>query len=272
MAHTVLELLKALPRTNCGECGHPTCMAFATQVIKEGADLGRCPHLPAAAQELAEAISRQQEKGEGRRRESLAISLEVMQAKMATLDFRDLAGGLGAVYGEEDGRPYLQFSYFGQVLTVFPDEVRYPPGATPNPWDAILIYNFIASGGKALPTGTWITYQSLPNSVSKAKTLARLENQLATHFAGNADRLRRRAAALGAEPAHASENADFQRIFLPLPRVPVLLLFWDAEPEENFQAQAHFLFDSTVSDFLDLESLLFLVEQLIDRLMDEETA
>ena len=269
MTHTVLELLKALPRTNCGECGQPTCMAFSIQVIKEGEDLTRCPHLPPAAQGLAEAIRNQQERGEGRRRESLAISLEVMHAKIAPLNFRDLAEGLGAVYGEEDGRPYLAFSYFGQALMVFPDEVRYPPGTTPNPWDAILLYNFIASCGKARPTGTWITYQSLPNSVSKAKTLARLEKDLAQHFAGHLEQLRRQAAALGAEPVQASENADFQGIFLPLPRVPVLLLFWDAEPEEDFQAQAHFLFDSTVSDFLDLESLLFLVEQLIDRLTEK---
>ena len=269
MAHTVLELLKALPRTNCGDCGQPTCLAFATRVIKEGEDLARCPHLPPAAQELAGAISSQQESGAGRRRESLAISLEVMHAKVAPLNFRDLADGLGAVYREEDGRPCLTFSYFGQTLQVFPDEVRYPPGAAPNPWDAILLYNFIASQGKARPTGTWITFQSLPNSVSKAKTLARLEQELAEHFAGQKDRLRLRAAALGAEPAQAAEGADFQGIFRPLPRVPVLLLFWDAEPEEDFQAQAHFLFDSTVSDFLDLESLLFLVEQLADRLMQK---
>lgn len=266
MAHTVLDLLKKLPRTNCGECGQPTCMAFATHVIKEGEDLAKCPHLPPAAQELAGAISSQQEKGEGRRRESLAISLEVMHAKMAPLDFRELAEGLGAVYGEEDGRPYLTFSFFGQRLLAFKDEVRYPPGIAPNPWDAILLYNFIASGGKTQPTGTWITYNSLPNSVSKAKTLARLEKELAEHFAGQVGQLRRQAAALGAEPAQASENADYQGVFWPLPRVPVLLLFWDAEPEEDFQAQAHFLFDSTVGDFLDLESLLFLVEQLMDRL------
>lgn len=269
MAHTVLDLLKTLPRTNCGDCGQVTCMAFATRVIKEGEDLAKCPHLSPAALELAGAISSQQEQGVGRRRESLAISLEVMQGKIAPLDFRDLAAGLGAAYGEEEGRPYLSFSYFGQTLRVFKDEVRYPPGATPNPWDAILLYNYLASGGQALPTGTWIAYQSLPNSVSKAKTLARLERELAEHFAGELGQLRRQAGALGGEPIQASENVDFQRVFQPLPRVPVLLLFWEAEPEEDFQAQAHFLFDSTVGDFLDLESLLFLVEQLTDRLMQK---
>jgi len=267
MAHTVLDLLKALPRTNCGDCGLPTCMAFATQVIKEGLDLGGCPHLPPAAQGLAGAIASQQELGQGRRRESLAISLEVMHLKMAPLNFRDLAAGLGAVYGEENGRPYLTFSLFGQPLLVFKDEVRYPAGAAPNPWDAILLYNFIASCGKSALAGTWITFQSLPNSVSKAKTLARLEKELAEHFTGQIDQLRRQTAALAAAPIQASENADFQAVFQPLPRVPVLLLFWDAEPAEGFPAQAHFLFDSTVSDFLDLESLLFLVEQLTDRLM-----
>jgi hypothetical protein len=269
MAHTVLDLLKTLPRTNCGDCGQATCMAFATRVIKEGEDLAKCPHLGPAALELTGAINSQQEKGVGRRRESLAISLEVMQAKIAPLDFRELAPGLGAVYGEEDGRPYLTFSFFGQTIKVFKDEVRYPPGASPNPWDAILLYNYLASGGKAQPTGTWITYQSLPNSVSKAKTLNRLEQELAEHFSGKLDQLRHRAGALSGEPVQASENADFQQLFQPLPRVPVLLLFWEAEPEEGFQSQAHFLFDATVSEFLDLESLLFLVEQLMDRLIEK---
>jgi hypothetical protein len=244
-------------------------MAFATRVIKEGEDLTLCPHLPPGSEQLTEGIRSQQEKGEGRRRESLAISLEVMHAKVAPLDFKYLAEGLGAVYGEEEGRPFLAFPYFGRSITVFKDSVRYPADAAPNPWDAILLYNFIASGGKAQPTGTWITYQSLPNSVSKAKTLARLEKELAAHFAGSPGQLRNRAAALGAQPANASENADCQGVFWPLPRVPILLLFWQAEPEEEFQAQAHFLFDSTVSEFLDLESLLFLVEQLIEKLVED---
>jgi len=33
---SILEILKNLPRTNCGDCGQPTCMAFAVQ-LAEGA-------------------------------------------------------------------------------------------------------------------------------------------------------------------------------------------------------------------------------------------
>jgi ArsR family metal-binding transcriptional regulator len=32
----ILEVLKKLPRTNCGDCGQPTCMVFAVQ-LAEGA-------------------------------------------------------------------------------------------------------------------------------------------------------------------------------------------------------------------------------------------
>ncbi|MEJ2672142.1 MAG: DUF3786 domain-containing protein [Deltaproteobacteria bacterium] len=268
MAITVMEVLKTLPRTNCGDCGQQTCMAFATQVIKEGEDLDKCPHLTAAQTELRQAVKAQQEAGVGRRRESLAISLEVLQEKVAPLDFAALAEGLGATYGEEAGRPYLSLAYFGFCLQVFKDELRYPPGALADPWDAILLYNYIASQGQEPVSNRWIAYNSLPNSVSKAKTLTRLEQKLADHFAGKTDQLKEKVQHLGGETvAVGGEDADIQAAFLPLPRVPLLLLFWDAEAEEGFAPQARFLFDASVTAYLDLEALLFLVEHLMERLM-----
>jgi len=264
-----MEVLKNLPRTNCGDCGQATCLAFATQVIKEGEDLDKCPHLTGAGAAMREAVRAQQEAGVGRRRESLTISLEVLQEKVAPLDFAALAQGLGATYGEEAGRPYLAVAYFGYCLQVFKDELRYPPGALADPWDAILLYNYIASRGQEPPTGRWIAYNSLPNSVSKAKTLAHLEQKLADHFAGRAELLKERASQVGGEMvAVGGEDADVQAAFLPLPRVPIMLLFWDTDPEEDFAPQSKFLFDNSVTHYLDLESILFLVEHLMERLMD----
>lgn len=269
MPITVMELLKTLPRTNCGDCGQATCLAFATRVIKEGEDLDKCPHLALAQADLQQAVRAQQAAGVGRRRESLAISLEVLQEKVAPLDFAALAPGLGATYGEENGRPYLALPYFGFCLQVFKNELWYPPGALADPWDAILLYNYIASQGQQPVAGAWIAYNSLPNSVSKAKTLARLEQKLADHFAGQAAQLKERVERLRGElVAVGGEDADIQAAFLPLPRVPVLLLFWDAEVEEDFAPQARFLFDASVTTYLDLEAILFLVEHLMERLMD----
>jgi hypothetical protein len=267
MAITVMEVLKNLPRTNCGECGQPTCLAFATRVIKEGEDLNKCPHLTGAGADMGQAVRAQQEAGVGRRRESIAISLEVLQEKVAPLDFAALAEGLGATYGEEADRPYLSLNYFGHRLQVFKDELRYPAGVTGDPWDAILLYNYIAAQGREPVAGRWIAYNSLPNSVSKAKTLARLERKLADHFAGQAAGLKERVSQLGGEIVAVGEDADVQAVFWPLPKVPLLLSFWDAEAEEGFAPQAHWLFDASVTGYLDLEAMLFLVEHMMERLM-----
>jgi acetyl-CoA decarbonylase/synthase complex subunit gamma len=40
-----LEIYKYLPKTNCGECGEKTCMAFASQIIERTLGLKDCPYL-----------------------------------------------------------------------------------------------------------------------------------------------------------------------------------------------------------------------------------
>lgn len=40
-----ITVYNLLPKKNCGECGVPTCMAFAVELIEGKADLKKCPHL-----------------------------------------------------------------------------------------------------------------------------------------------------------------------------------------------------------------------------------
>ncbi len=47
----ILEILKLLPKTNCRECGQPTCMVFAAQVAEGGRGPEDCPPLTEAARE-----------------------------------------------------------------------------------------------------------------------------------------------------------------------------------------------------------------------------
>lgn len=56
MALTGMQIYKNLPKTNCKECGFPTCMAFAMQVAAKQKALTDCPHLSEDAQSsLADA-------------------------------------------------------------------------------------------------------------------------------------------------------------------------------------------------------------------------
>lgn len=47
----VIEILRLLPKTNCGECGLPTCMVFATQVAEGGKGAEDCSALSAESKE-----------------------------------------------------------------------------------------------------------------------------------------------------------------------------------------------------------------------------
>lgn len=46
MALKGAEIIKKLPKTNCKECGYPTCFAFAMKLATGGAKLEDCPYLP----------------------------------------------------------------------------------------------------------------------------------------------------------------------------------------------------------------------------------
>jgi ArsR family metal-binding transcriptional regulator len=42
-----IEILKRLPKTNCGKCGEPTCLVFAVVVCEGGKSAEDCPELNA---------------------------------------------------------------------------------------------------------------------------------------------------------------------------------------------------------------------------------
>jgi ArsR family metal-binding transcriptional regulator len=50
----VFEVLKLLPKTNCGECGQPTCMVFSTLVAQGVKDANDCPQIDSENKKLLE--------------------------------------------------------------------------------------------------------------------------------------------------------------------------------------------------------------------------
>jgi acetyl-CoA decarbonylase/synthase complex subunit gamma len=57
MALSGLDIFKLLPKTNCGDCGVPTCMAFAMKLAQKKAELSECPHASEEAKETLGAVS-----------------------------------------------------------------------------------------------------------------------------------------------------------------------------------------------------------------------
>ena len=58
MALKGLDIFKLTPKTNCKDCGSPTCMAFAMKVASGAVPIDKCPHMsPEALATLSEATA-----------------------------------------------------------------------------------------------------------------------------------------------------------------------------------------------------------------------
>jgi acetyl-CoA decarbonylase/synthase complex subunit gamma len=57
MALTGIEIFKLLAKTNCKECGFPTCLAFAMALASGKAELEKCPYVSEEVREKLAAAS-----------------------------------------------------------------------------------------------------------------------------------------------------------------------------------------------------------------------
>jgi acetyl-CoA decarbonylase/synthase complex subunit gamma len=57
MALSGLQIYKLLPKTNCKECGFPTCLAFAMKLAAQQVELDACPYVSDEAKEALSAAA-----------------------------------------------------------------------------------------------------------------------------------------------------------------------------------------------------------------------
>ena len=267
---TPIHLYKLTPKTNCGECGFMTCLAFATQAIVGQADINACAYLDQdALKPLRAKLDEQHKSGIGVKREGFEKALEYLRGRLQDCDLQGVASSIGASRIEEEQGPALELEYFGERIVASKQGIRSSSGEELNPWEKIFLYNYIIDGA-ANPSGTWVGMESLPNSVSKIKSLkAHCEDRLAKEFGGNLEKLGKAILGLGREITQEMDQVDFALEFNILPKLNIRVLWWAEDPDEGFDSQVKFLFDSNILGTLDLESLLFACEQLTDRLLEQ---
>lgn len=273
MALSAVDVYKLLPRTNCGDCGYAACLAFASMVVSEKVPLSRCPHLaPETVARCQPALDAQHAAGKWTRRDLAADASVWARERAASMALEDLPARIGGRLVHENGAPAVVLPYFNTTVRIAADGIRRADGTEAGRWEQVFIYNHIAQGGNRAPTGRWVALQEIPNTVSKVKSMqAHVEAPLRRRFAGRLDELAAAAEAIGGRRiTGAGESADLSLRFTPLPRVPVALRFWDGDDEVGLEAEVKLAFDETITEHLDIESIMFLGEQLTKMLIGPE--
>ena len=260
---TAVEIYKLLPKTNCGNCGMPTCFGFATKVAARMASVTTCPNLSAEAKAALAAEMADQPASRGTVYEQTLISL---RPKVAVLDFRRIAGQSGATFVSDET---LEIEFLGEPFVVTKERIADRYGKEPLPFISILIYNHLCMPDPPAPSGEWITFSSVPASHAKDKAWAgHVEEVIAKHFSGNVPGLKHACERLGGAPIEIKGSHDASYEFRFFPRYPALLLFYDAVPEEDFPAQCKLLLDKHVDRYLDIESIVVLGEEFAGRMTE----
>ncbi|MDY6904506.1 MAG: DUF3786 domain-containing protein [Thermodesulfobacteriota bacterium] len=272
MALSALDLYRdVLPQTNCGECGYATCLAFASMVVSEQLPLEKCPYVSAdMAAACEDELAAQYAAGRWTKRDMAEDALQWAQQRSASMNIEDMPGRIGGRILTDGDAPVLALPYFNRTLLIAKDSLTLQDGSPLTRWEQVFILNHMAQGGSAEPTGKWKGLKEFPNTVSKIKSMkTHVEDPLKDAFSGRIQQLRGAAETLGARDMTLEfGSADAALCFQALPKVPVMLMFWDAEPEDGFEAEARLLFDETITDHLDIESIMFLSERLKDLLCE----
>lgn len=258
---SVLEIIKATPKTNCKSCGQISCMAFAVAVMSGKLDISACPYI-SVANGAAEGP-----------KSSMPLNadtalLRELQAKIREVKLEDRAIALGAEVVYSENGTALKLPYLGTKVLISKESIASENNMELDPRDQILLYNYVFFASDEALSGKWVGLEAFPNSISKVVTLRRYtEEKLADAFDGRLNELRAILARMSGVILQEC-HADLCMQVSILPKVPVQVHFWNSSQEDGFVAQVKVLFDAAAMRFLDIESLVFAAERMAEMCLE----
>ena len=248
-----IEILKLLEKSNCGDCGKPTCLAFAGAVFKGERRLDECPRLGSDVIKQygvkaipQKSIAQQQEE-----------AIAELKQRIAAIDMVSAAERLGTPY--VNGKLTLQC--LGKNFSI--DEMgNITTEIHVNPWVVIPVFNYILDGVGTSPSGDWVTFRELkggedwyPLYAQRAEkplrkvadTYTELFDDILQIFSG--------------ERIDHHYPADISIVLHPLPKVPILICY--SGPEDGLESTLTVFYDKTVEMNLNIQALYSLIVGLV---------
>lgn len=253
MAVNHLDIYRHLPKTNCGYCQERTCLAFALETSKGRRKIKDCPYIDAETRKHLEADLVPAPGW----RDNIEEQIAPLRRQIAAINLESVAARLGGEY--RDAR--LRVKCLGKPFVIDPaghieSEVHI------NPWVTFPLLKYVLIGGEAEEADGWISFDELSSGPVRAQYFRkRCENPLRelldAHLGLFAD-------IMGQFEAQIPEGFVSDRAWLlrPLPKVPVIVLYW--MPEEGDPSRVKILFNRNVERFLDPEGLFTLVRGLVE--------
>ena len=250
---TPLEAYSLLPKSNCGDCGFSTCMAFAAAVIKQEKRLADCPHLDQGTLALYDGQVERQVNIESIQEETL----KELQGKVATIDLASRAERLGArTIGDT-----LIVKCLGKDFAVDAQGTVMSQCHT-HAWFSIPLLNYILYSKGEESAGRWVPFRELENGRTWNLLFERRCEQPLKQIAdAHGELFEDLISMFSGVSSFNNFSSDISVVLYPLPKVPILICYW--KPEEDLASRLHLFFDATAEKNLPVESLFTLGTGLV---------
>jgi hypothetical protein len=242
------EIFQMLEKSNCGNCGAKTCLAFAGAVFLGQRRLEECPRLDPS---VIERMSVDQGLSTTAEAEGLAY-LEKLRAEVATIDLKAAARRIGAQYSENK----LTLKVLGKNFSV-DDRGNFYADIHVNPWIAVPFLNHILFGEGLMALGRWVSFRELKNGRERYPLFQKRCEQALLRVADVYTPLFDDMVHLfGGQQVRRQFASDISVVLHPLPRVPIMICYW--QPSEGLSSSLNVFFDNTADKNLDIGAIFSL--------------
>jgi len=203
---------------------------------------------------------------EGGSSEHLQESEKRAWEKLQGADFaeRSRAAGARLIEGNLIEVPFLK----GKYIVATPSRTfKHLRLGEPSPTRRLLLLHYLIFARQYSLTGKAIGFAEIPRASGLIKLFQRrVIWPLLRRFAEDVKEMSVRAEALGGLPL---KIADASARLYPFPRIPLTLAIWRGDEEHQAEAQA--IFDSSVAAHLPAEDIVLLARETVEELLSHES-
>lgn len=248
-----MDVFKLLNKSNCKECGQPTCLAFAASVFKGENRLNQCPHIEKQyLDQYGEA-----EQSPKRTLDDFDVQLEQMKQEISSVDLVEAAHRVGGHHS--NGK--LTIKIMGKDFSV-DSSGRLLSDIHIHGWVALPFFQYILQCRGVEPSGKWVPLRELENGRDWATFFShRCEKPIKKVADTYTDLFEDLVHLFNGKKVDNHYQSDISLVLHPLPKLPMLICYW--KPEDGMESDLNLFFDADAEKNLPIESIYILGAGLV---------
>jgi hypothetical protein len=242
------EIFQLLERSNCGNCGEKTCLAFAGAVFTGRRRINECPRLDSSVikrfSETPDLSNAPEAEGAGR--------FEKLKADVAKIDLCAAAKRIGAQFSNDR----LTLKILGKDFAI-DSRGNFHTDIHVNPWVAVPFLTYVLSAKGIAPSGRWVSFRELKGGRERyplfRKRCEEPLKKVADVYTPLFDDM---VHLFGGQKVERQFESDVSAVLVPLPRLPIMVCYW--LPEDGMQSALNMFFDDTADANLEIGAVFAL--------------